>query len=129
MAAPSASLPIKHWLIPRRALDYLFGFHLSPVLWRKIPVGAKSAGRVQSAALRMLCEREAAIEAFVPQSYWTVQATVALPDGQQVEVGGVAGCCEILTSSRQGIAAGGCSSSGAGGRRCCAVHGRGSVRF
>jgi len=57
----------------RRALDYLVGFTLSPVLWRKLP-GAKSAGRVQSVALRLVCEREDEIERFVPQEYWTVEA-------------------------------------------------------
>ncbi len=57
----------------RRALDYLVGFTLSPVLWRKLP-GAKSAGRVQSVALRLIVEREREIEAFVPQEYWSVAA-------------------------------------------------------
>ncbi|HTH28079.1 MAG TPA: type I DNA topoisomerase, partial [Sphingobium sp.] len=57
----------------RRALDYLVGFTLSPVLWRKLP-GAKSAGRVQSVALRLVVERERDIEAFVPQEYWSVTA-------------------------------------------------------
>ena len=57
----------------RRALDYLVGFTLSPVLWRKLP-GAKSAGRVQSVALRLIVEREREIEAFVAQEYWSVQA-------------------------------------------------------
>jgi len=57
----------------RRALDYLVGFTLSPVLWRKLP-GAKSAGRVQSVALRLVVEREREIETFVPQEYWSVTA-------------------------------------------------------
>ena len=57
----------------RRALDYLVGFTLSPVLWRKLP-GAKSAGRVQSVALRLIVEREREIEAFVAQEYWSVTA-------------------------------------------------------
>ncbi len=57
----------------RRALDYLVGFTLSPVLWRKLP-GAKSAGRVQSVALRLIVEREREIEAFRPQEYWSVTA-------------------------------------------------------
>lgn len=57
----------------RRALDYLVGFTLSPVLWRKLP-GAKSAGRVQSVALRLIVEREREIEAFVSQEYWSVTA-------------------------------------------------------
>ena len=55
----------------RRALDYLVGFTLSPVLWRKLP-GSKSAGRVQSVALRLICERENEIEKFKPEEYWTV---------------------------------------------------------
>jgi DNA topoisomerase-1 len=59
--------------LARRALDYLFGFTLSPVLWRKLP-GAKSAGRVQSVALRLICEREHEIERFRPQEYWSVIA-------------------------------------------------------
>ncbi|QPQ55456.1 type I DNA topoisomerase [Allosphingosinicella flava] len=59
----------------RRALDYLVGFTLSPVLWRKLP-GAKSAGRVQSVALRLIVDREREIEAFKPQEYWSVSATM-----------------------------------------------------
>src|SRR5690606_13882346 len=59
--------------LARRALDYLFGFTLSPVLWRKLP-GAKSAGRVQSVALRLIVDREREIEAFVPQEFWSVVA-------------------------------------------------------
>lgn len=59
--------------LARRALDYLFGFTLSPVLWRKLP-GAKSAGRVQSVALRLIVERDREIEAFRPQEYWSVVA-------------------------------------------------------
>ncbi len=58
----------------RRALDYLVGFSLSPVLWRKLP-GAKSAGRVQSVALRLICERESEIEKFRAQEFWTILAT------------------------------------------------------
>ena len=57
----------------RRALDYLVGFTLSPVLWRKLP-GAKSAGRVQSVALRLVVDRDREIEAFIPQEYWSVTA-------------------------------------------------------
>ena len=57
----------------RRALDYLVGFNLSPVLWRKLP-GSKSAGRVQSVALRLICDREIEIESFKPEEYWTVDA-------------------------------------------------------
>jgi len=59
--------------LARRALDYLVGFTLSPVLWRKLP-GARSAGRVQSVALRLICERELEIEKFVAEEYWTVAA-------------------------------------------------------
>ena len=64
----------------RRALDYLVGFSISPVLWRKLP-GARSAGRVQSVALRLICEREAAIEAFNAQEYWTVETELGKADG------------------------------------------------
>ena len=63
--------PLINAYLARRALDYLVGFTLSPVLWRKLP-GAKSAGRVQSVALRMICERELEIEKFKPQEYWSV---------------------------------------------------------
>ncbi len=66
--------------LARRALDYLVGFTLSPVLWRKLP-GARSAGRVQSVALRLVCERETEIEAFRPQEYWTVDAEMAAAAG------------------------------------------------
>ena len=64
----------------RRALDYLVGFSLSPLLWRKLP-GARSAGRVQSVALRMICERQAAIEAFVAEEYWSVNVEARSPKG------------------------------------------------
>lgn len=63
--------PLINAYLARRALDYLVGFNLSPVLWRKLP-GAKSAGRVQSVALRMICDRELEIEKFKPQEYWSV---------------------------------------------------------
>ena len=59
--------------LARRALDYLVGFTLSPVLWRKLP-GSRSAGRVQSVALRLICEREAEIEAFKAREYWSIEA-------------------------------------------------------
>jgi DNA topoisomerase-1 len=65
----------------RRALDYLVGFNLSTVLWRKVQRGL-SAGRVQSPALRMIVEREEEIEAFVPREYWTVEAKLAHRDGE-----------------------------------------------
>jgi len=66
--------------LARRALDYLVGFNLSPILWRKLP-GARSAGRVQSVALRLICERETEIEKFRAEEYWTIEATLAAPDG------------------------------------------------
>ena len=66
--------------LARRALDYLVGFTLSPILWRKLP-GSRSAGRVQSVALRLICEREAEIEAFKPREYWTIEAEFTAPDG------------------------------------------------
>jgi DNA topoisomerase-1 len=65
----------------RRALDYLVGFTLSPILWRKLP-GAKSAGRVQSVALRLIVDREREIEIFKPQEYWSVSANFEA-DGQR----------------------------------------------
>ncbi len=64
----------------RRALDYLVGFTLSPILWRKLP-GSRSAGRVQSVALRLICERESEIEKFVPVEYWSVEADFQTPQG------------------------------------------------
>src|SRR6185312_2341974 len=66
--------------LARRALDYLVGFTLSPVLWRKLP-GSRSAGRVQSVALRIICEREAEVEAFKPREYWSIEADFTGPDG------------------------------------------------
>jgi len=69
--------------LARRALDYLVGFSLSPVLWRKLP-GSRSAGRVQSVALRLICEREAEIEIFKPQEYWTVGAKFTTSIGKSV---------------------------------------------
>src|SRR4051794_29188260 len=65
--------PLIDAYLARRALDYLVGFTLSPVLWRKLP-GSRSAGRVQSVALRLICEREAEIEVFKSREYWTVDA-------------------------------------------------------
>ncbi len=67
--------------LARRALDYLVGFTLSPVLWRKLP-GSRSAGRVQSVALRLICEREAEIQVFKPEEYWTIAALMATASGQ-----------------------------------------------
>ena len=76
--------PLVEAYLARRALDYLVGFNLSPVLWRKLP-GAKSAGRVQSVCLRLIVEREMEIEAFRPREYWDVRATLATPRGQHYE--------------------------------------------
>ena len=70
--------------LARRALDYLVGFTLSPVLWRKLP-GSRSAGRVQSVALRLVCDREREIETFVPKEYWSILATLATPRGDTFE--------------------------------------------
>ncbi|MDD2876290.1 MAG: type I DNA topoisomerase [Acidiphilium sp.] len=72
--------PLIEAYLARRALDYLVGFTLSPVLWRKLP-GSKSAGRVQSVALRLICEREAEIEVFRNREYWTIDATFTTPSG------------------------------------------------
>ncbi len=69
--------------LARRALDYLVGFTLSPVLWRKLP-GARSAGRVQSVALRLVCDREEEIEAFQKEEYWSIEALLAKESGEQV---------------------------------------------
>ena len=67
----------------RRALDYLVGFNLSPILWRKLP-GSKSAGRVQSVALRLICDRENEIDKFKPEEYWTID--VDLLTAQKAEM-------------------------------------------
>ncbi len=76
--------PLVEAYLARRALDYLVGFNLSPVLWRKLP-GAKSAGRVQSVCLRLIVEREMEIEAFRAREYWSVTATLATPRGQEYQ--------------------------------------------
>jgi len=76
--------PLVDAYLARRALDYLVGFNLSPVLWRKLP-GARSAGRVQSVCLRLIVEREVEIEAFNPREYWTVKALLQTPRGQEFE--------------------------------------------
>ena len=68
--------------LARRALDYLVGFNLSPVLWRKLP-GARSAGRVQSVALRLVCDREAEIERFVREAYWLVNGSFSTLRGDE----------------------------------------------
>ena len=76
--------PLVEAYLARRALDYLVGFTLSPVLWRKLP-GSKSAGRVQSVCLRLVVEREMEIEAFDPREYWSVRAMLETPRGQTYE--------------------------------------------
>jgi DNA topoisomerase-1 len=76
--------PLVDAYLARRALDYLVGFTLSPVLWRKLP-GAKSAGRVQSVALRFVCDREAEIERFVREDYWLIAALLATPRAENFE--------------------------------------------
>jgi DNA topoisomerase I len=70
--------PLIEAYMARRALDYLVGFTLSPVLWRKLP-GSRSAGRVQSVALRLICDREAEIEVFRAREYWTIEALFLTP--------------------------------------------------
>ncbi|AUH32525.1 type I DNA topoisomerase [Paracoccus tegillarcae] len=76
--------PLVDAYLARRALDYLVGFNLSPVLWRKLP-GAKSAGRVQSVALRVIVDREMEIEAFKAREYWSVHARLATPGGAEYD--------------------------------------------
>ena len=76
--------PLVHAYLARRALDYLVGFNLSPVLWRKLP-GARSAGRVQSVCLRLIVEREMEIEAFRAQEYWSVKTALKSVRGQEFE--------------------------------------------
>ena len=77
-------MPLVEAYLARRALDYLVGFNLSPVLWRKLP-GAKSAGRVQSVCLRLIVEREMEVEAFNAREYWSVKAALTTPRGQSFE--------------------------------------------
>ena len=82
MANPrEIDVPLVDAYLARRALDYLVGFTLSPVLWRKLP-GARSAGRVQSVALRLVCDRENEIEVFVNQEYWSLLADLKTPTGE-----------------------------------------------
>ena len=76
--------PLVDAYLARRALDYLVGFNLSPVLWRKLP-GARSAGRVQSVTLRLVCDREAEIEHFKPEEYWSVIAHLKSAQGAAFE--------------------------------------------
>ena len=75
--------PLVSAYLARRALDYLVGFTLSPVLWRKLP-GARSAGRVQSVALRLVCDREAEIEAFKTEEYWSIEAALETAGSDEV---------------------------------------------
>src|SRR5450631_1091287 len=79
-------LPLIEAYMARRALDYLVGFTLSPVLWRKLP-GSRSAGRVQSVALRLICDRELEIEAFKSQEYWSIDGTFRTSGGQEFTAG------------------------------------------
>jgi len=84
MAAPrQVDMELVDAYLARRVLDYLVGFSLSPILWRKLP-GARSAGRVQSVALRLVVEREVEIEKFVPQEYWTVDAVLRTQAGGEL---------------------------------------------
>lgn len=76
--------PLVDAYLARRALDYLVGFTLSPVLWRKLP-GARSAGRVQSVALRLVCDREREIETFVSQEYWSILANLKTEGGEALQ--------------------------------------------
>lgn len=76
--------PLVDAYLARRALDYLVGFTLSPVLWRKLP-GSRSAGRVQSVALRLVCDREAEIEAFKTEEYWTIEALLSTAKNEDVK--------------------------------------------
>ena len=76
--------PLVDAYLARRALDYLVGFTLSPVLWRKLP-GARSAGRVQSVALRLVCDRELEIERFIREEYWQIAAILGTPRNEKFE--------------------------------------------
>ena len=85
MADPrDIDVPLVDAYLARRALDYLVGFNLSPVLWRKLP-GARSAGRVQSVALRLVCDRENEIERFVAEEYWNISALLKTPRNDTFE--------------------------------------------
>ncbi|MBT3306504.1 MAG: DNA topoisomerase I, partial [Alphaproteobacteria bacterium] len=91
--------------LARRALDYLVGFTLSPVLWRKLP-GSRSAGRVQSVALRLICERETDIENFDPREYWSIKGDFKTPGGDDFSAmlthfeGAKLGKMDIATEAR-----------------------------
>ena len=82
--ARQVDAPLVEAYLARRALDYLVGFNLSPVLWRKLP-GSRSAGRVQSVCLRLIVEREMEIEAFRAKEYWSVKVLLGSPRGQEFE--------------------------------------------
>jgi DNA topoisomerase-1 len=85
MANPrQIDVPLVDAYLARRALDYLVGFTLSPVLWRKLP-GARSAGRVQSVALRLVCDRESEIERFIREEYWQIAAILGTPRKESFE--------------------------------------------
>ncbi|TPM37214.1 type I DNA topoisomerase [Mesorhizobium sp. B2-3-4] len=85
MANPrQIDVPLVDAYLARRALDYLVGFTLSPVLWRKLP-GARSAGRVQSVALRLVCDRESEIERFIREEYWNIAAILGTPRNETFE--------------------------------------------
>ncbi|GMJ07065.1 hypothetical protein like AT4G31210 [Hibiscus trionum] len=72
-----------HAYLARRALDYLIGFNISPLLWRKLP-GCQSAGRVQSAALSLICDRETEIDEFKPLEYWTIEAQLKIEESNTI---------------------------------------------
>ncbi len=85
MAKPrEIDAPLVDAYLARRALDYLVGFTLSPVLWRKLP-GSRSAGRVQSVALRLVSDREAEIESFIREEYWQIAALLGTPRADEFE--------------------------------------------
>jgi len=98
MADPrDIDVPLVDAYLARRALDYLVGFNLSPVLWRKLP-GARSAGRVQSVALRLVCDRENEIERFVAEEYWNISALLKTPRNDTFEAKLVAADGKRLTA-------------------------------
>ena len=76
-------LPLVEAYLARRALDYLVGFNISPILWTKLP-GSKSAGRVQSVALKVITEREKEIELFKPEEYWTLTSDFTNKDNKNI---------------------------------------------
>jgi len=84
-------MPLVDAYLARRALDYLVGFTLSPILWRKLP-GSRSAGRVQSVTLRLICDKELEIERFIPKEYWSIETVLSEKskpfDARLLEVGG-----------------------------------------